>query len=248
MKLIKTADYDDMSRKAANLLSAQILMQENSVLGLATGSTVLGIYRQLIDWHKKGDLDFSQAASVNLDEYVGLDAKNPNSYRYYMQTHLFDHVNFSPGRCFLPDGMAPSPEEEALRYDALIEALGGIDMQLLGLGENGHIGFNEPGPVFLQGTHCVALSQSTIDANARFFDSAAQVPRQAITMGIKSILQARRVVLCVSGQRKAAILRDVLSGPVTPSVPGSILQLHGQLTVVADAAACCRLPAELCRP
>lgn len=242
MKIIRAIDYDDMSRKAANLLSAQIIIQEDSVIGLATGSTVQGIYRQLIQWYRKGDLDFSSAASVNLDEYVGLSPSDPQSYHHFMACNLFDHINLPPHRQFLPDGMASCPEEECLRYDDLIQSLGGIDMQLLGLGRNGHIGFNEPHQAFEQQTHCVDLSASTIEANARFFPSREQVPRRAITMGIKSIMQARRIVLCVSGVAKAAILNQVLYGPVTPAVPGSILQMHPHLTVIADRDACDCLP------
>ena len=242
VKIIYAKDYEDMSRKAANLLSAQVIIKENSVLGLATGSTVLGIYRQLIQWYNKGDIDFSCVRSVNLDEYVGLSPENHNSYHYYMRENLFNHINIPDSHFHLPDGLATSIQEECLRYDQLIESLGGIDMQLLGLGFNGHIGFNEPHQAFEQKTHCVNLCDSTIEANSRFFSEQEQVPKRAITMGIKSIMQAKRIVLCVSGQAKARILYDVLFGPVTPEVPGSILQMHPHLTVVADRDACAYLP------
>ena len=244
MKIICARDYQDMSRKAANLLSAQVIIKENAVLGLATGETVLGIYDQLVQWYEKGDIDFSNASSVNLDEYVGLTPDHPNSYHWYMTRNFFSHININPDHCHLPDGMAPSLESECLRYDYLIQQLGGIDMQLLGLGCNGHIGFNEPDQAFEQQTHCVSLNESTRKANSRYFASLAEVPQQAITMGIKSIMQAKRIVLCVSGESKAEILRQVLFGPVTPAVPGSILQMHPQLTVVADASARCCLPEE----
>jgi glucosamine-6-phosphate deaminase len=237
MKLIQAKDYKDMSRKAANFLSAQVILKENAVLGLATGGTPVGIYEQLADWYRKGDIDFSGVSTINLDEYVGLDGKDEGSYRYFMNEHLFRHINIKGKNCHLPDGMAENIEEECLRYDRLIEKLGGIDMQLLGLGENGHIGFNEPDEAFEQMTHCVTLKEKTIEANARYFPSKADVPKQAITMGIKAIMQARSIVLCASGARKADILRKVLYGPVTPAVPGSVLQMHPRLIVVADAEA-----------
>ena len=244
MKIICARDYQDMSRKAANLLSAQVIIKENAVLGLATGETVLGIYDQLIQWYEKGDIDFSSASSINLDEYVGLAPDHPNSYHRYMKQNFFSRVNINPDRCHLPDGMTDSIDAECLRYDSLIQSLGGIDMQLLGLGCNGHIGFNEPGEAFEKKTHCVTLSESTRKANSRYFSSLEEVPQQAITMGIKSIMQAKRIVLCASGESKAEILEKVLFGPVTPAVPGSILQMHPQLTVVADAAARRCLPEE----
>ena len=237
MKIIRAKDYRDMSRKAANLLSAQVIIKEDSVLGLATGGTVQGIYEQLIQWYRKGDIDFSSVSTVNLDEYVGISPDDVHSYRYYMHFNLFRYINVYPDRCFVPDGLAPDPEAECQRYDALICRLGGIDMQLLGLGENGHIGFNEPHQAFEKMTHIVELSESTRQANARFFACENDVPHRAITMGVKSIMQAKRIVLCVSGSRKADILKQVLYGPVTPAVPGSILQMHPQLTVVADQEA-----------
>lgn len=237
MKLIKAQNYNDMSRKAANFLSAQVILKENAVLGLATGRTAEGIYKQLAEWYRKGDVDFSSVSTVNLDEYVGLDCNNERSYCYFMRTNLFRHINIKEKNCYLPDGMAENIGEECLRYDRLIEKLGGIDMQLLGIGENGHIGFNEPDEAFEQMTHCVTLKESTIDANARYFPSRAEVPRQAITMGIKSIMQAGSIVLCASGARKVDILQKVLFGPVTPEIPGSILQMHPRLIVIADKEA-----------
>jgi glucosamine-6-phosphate isomerase len=237
MKLIQAKDYKDMSRKAANFLSAQVILKENSVLGLATGGTSEGIYEQLAEWYRKGDIDFSAVSSVNLDEYVGLDGSSERSYRYFMNHHLFRHINIKEGNCHLPDGKAEDIENECKRYDHLIEKLGGIDMQLLGIGENGHIGFNEPDEAFEQMTHCVSLKENTIEANARYFPSRDEVPKQAITMGIKAIMQARSIVLCASGARKADILQKVLFGPVTPEVPGSILQMHPRLIVVADEEA-----------
>lgn len=237
MVIYKAKDYHDMSRKAANILSAQIIMKPNCVLGLATGSSPVGTYEQLIEWYKKGDLDFSKVTSINLDEYRGLAPDNEQSYRYFMNTHLFDHVNIDKARTFVPDGLGEDPEETCRAYNAVIERMGGIDMQLLGMGGNGHIGFNEPGASFESETHCVDLTESTIEANKRFFARREDVPRQAYTMGIKSIMQARKIVVLVSGESKARALRDALYGKITPAVPASILQIHNDVTIVADEAA-----------
>lgn len=234
MRIIKARDYNDMSRKTANVISAQVILKSNCVLGLATGSTVLGTYQQLIDWYHKGDLDFSNVKSVNLDEYVGLSAENDQSYRYYMNCNFFNHINIPFKNTHFPNGLAEDLEEECRKYDGLIESLGGIDLQLLGLGHNGHIGFNEPDEAFEKLTHCVELKEITREANARFFEHEDLVPKYALTMGIKSIMQAKRIVLCISGSHKADILKKVLTGPVTPVIPGSILQMHPNLTVVAD--------------
>ncbi|MDF2943741.1 MAG: glucosamine-6-phosphate isomerase [Herbinix sp.] len=237
MHIYKATDYQEMSRKAANIISAQIIIKPDCVLGLATGSTPLGIYQQLIDWYKKGDLDFSNVKTVNLDEYKGLPAENVQSYHYFMKKNLFDQVNINSETTYLPDGTASDSETECTRFNNLIEEIGGIDLQLLGLGHNGHIGFNEPGESFEKGTHCVALAQSTIEANSRLFDEGEIVPSHAYTMGIKTIMLAKKILLVVSGEEKADILHKALTGPVTPTLPASILQLHPDLTVVADEAA-----------
>ena len=237
MEIIRAKDYQDMSRKAANIISAQIIMKPNCVLGLATGSTPVGTYKQLIEWYKKGDLDFSKITTVNLDEYKGLPRENEQSYYSFMHTNLFDHVNIDPERTFLPNGMEPDAKKECARYDEVIRATGGVDMQLLGLGHNGHIGFNEPGIAFEKETHCVDLTERTIEANKRFFDSIDDVPKQAYTMGIKSIMMAKKILLVVSGEGKAEALQKTVSGPVTPSHPASILQMHPDVTIVADEAA-----------
>lgn len=232
MRYFETENYHQMARKAANLISAQVISKPQSVLGLATGSTPLGIYRQLIDWYRKGDLDFSAVTTVNLDEYIGLDGDNPQSYRYYMNHHLFDHVNVDRARTFVPSGVAADMAAECIRFDERIAAMGGIDYQLLGIGEDGHIGFNEPDDVFVKSTHVVDLDASTIAANARFFESADAVPRQAVTMGMVSIMQAKRILLVASGPRKKDILEKAFSGPITPRIPASILQLHRDITVI----------------
>lgn len=237
MKIYKATDYKDMSRKAANIISAQVIMKPDCVLGLATGSTPIGTYQQLVEWYKKGDLDFSGVTTVNLDEYKGLPRTNDQSYYYFMHQNLFDQVNVNPESTHLPDGMEPDSEKECARYEELIHSLGGVDLQLLGLGHNGHIGFNEPGEAFEKETHCVNLQERTIEANKRFFASADEVPRQAYTMGIKTIMQAKRILVVASGEDKADIVAKAFFGPVTPAVPASILQMHNDVTLVGDEAA-----------
>jgi len=237
MQLIQAKDYEDMSRKAANIISAQVILKPDCVLGLATGSTPLSTYANLIEWYKKGDLDFSNVSSVNLDEYRGLTADNDQSYRYFMNTNLFDHINIDKAKTFVPDGTEPDSDKACSRHDEVIKELGGIDLQLLGMGLNGHIGFNEPASEFPKGTHCVDLTQSTIEANSRFFASIDYVPTQAYTMGIQSIMLAKKILVIVSGTNKAQIVADAFLGPVTPEVPASILQMHPDVTVVADADA-----------
>ena len=237
MKLIRARDYAHMSRQAANIISAQVILKPDSVLGLATGSSPIGAYRQLIDWFNKGDVDFSKIKTVNLDEYIGLNAENEQSYAYFMRKNFFDHINVRSENTFIPCGMNADEAQECARYDALIRSLGGIDLQLLGLGPNGHIGFNEPDDVFTKGTHRVELTEATIQANKRFFESEEEVPRAAYTMGICDIMQAQRVVMVVSGEEKAEIVKKAFFGPVTPRVPASILQLHKDFTLVADEAA-----------
>ncbi len=237
MKILKASDYQSMSRKAANIISAQVILYPNSVLGLATGSTPLGVYTQLIEWYKKGDLDFSKVHSVNLDEYVGLAPEHEQSYHYYMKENFFRYVNLKLENTNVPNGLAKDIDAECVRYDKLIADLGGIDLQLLGIGNTGHIGFNEPNEDFDKMTHKVKLEQKTIDANSRFFASIDDVPKYAVTMGIKAIMQAKKILLVANGEGKADILYRSLFGPITPAVPASILQLHPNVTVVADVAA-----------
>ena len=237
MRIYECADYSAMSRQAANIISAQVILEPQCVLGLATGSTPIGTYEQLVEWYQKGDLSFAGVRSVNLDEYRGLSAEHDQSYRYFMQTHLFDNVDIRRENTNVPNGMAEDPAAECARYDQIIRDLGGIDLQLLGMGHNGHIGFNEPTDYFPLGTHLVDLTQSTIEANKRFFASEADVPRQALTMGVGSIMSAKSVLVVVSGADKAAIVRSAFCGPITPQVPASILQLHPNVTLVGDRAA-----------
>jgi len=237
MKIIVANDYKQMSRIAANIISAQVIMKSNCVLGLATGSTPIGMYDQLIDWYKKGDLDFSQVTSINLDEYRGLAPDNDQSYRYFMDTHFFNHINIDKSRTHVPDGLDPDPVKVCREYNQIISKLGGIDLQLLGIGTNGHIGFNEPGTAFEKETHCVDLAESTIRANSRFFESLDEVPKQAYTMGIKTIMQAKKILVVANGKEKAQAIKDAFFGPILPKVPGSVLQLHNDVTLVGDKEA-----------
>ena len=237
MNIIRAKDYQDMSRKAANIISAQIIMKPDCVLGLATGSTPVGTYRQLIEWYEKGDLDFSRVSTVNLDEYRGLTHIDPQSYYYFMQENLFDHVYIDKAATHVPDGTNPDAADACAKHEQIIKSLGGIDLQLLGLGNNGHIGFNEPGAAFEKETHLVDLAESTIRANARFFTSIDEVPKQAYTMGIRTIMQAKKILVVVSGEGKADIVSRAFFGPVTPEVPASILQMHPDVTVVCDEVA-----------
>ena len=242
MKIIRATDYYDMSRKAANIISAQVIMKPNCVLGLATGGTPVGTYKQLVEWYNKGDLDFSEVTTVNLDEYRGLPREHPESYWSFMHKNLFDLVNIRPEAIHLPDGTNMDSAAECAHYDEIIRQLGGVDLQLLGIGHDGHIGFNEPGAAFELGTHCVSLTEKTIEANKRFFDGDVnQVPKQAYTMGIKTIMQARKVLMVANGAGKADIVKKAFFGPVTPEVPASILQMHPDFTLVLDAEAASRL-------
>ena len=234
MRIIRTKDYEDMSRRAAAIIAAQVVLKPDCVLGLATGGTPVGIYKNLVNWYQGGDLDFSEVTSVNLDEYRGLPREHKESYWSFMHRNLFDYVNMNPNHINLPDGMNMDADAECARYDRVIESVGGIDLQLLGIGHDGHIGFNEPSNAFDLGTHCVKLTDETIDANQRFFNNREEVPREAYTMGTRTIMQARKVLMVVSGKDKAEIIKKAFYGPVTPEVPASILQIHPDFTLVAD--------------
>ncbi|MCL2696974.1 MAG: glucosamine-6-phosphate deaminase [Oscillospiraceae bacterium] len=230
MNLIKVKNYEEMSRAAADLLLAQVREKPAGVLGLATGSSPMGLYKNMAE----SGADFSKVTTVNLDEYCGLSADNPQSYRYFMNENLFSRINISMDNTHVPDGMAANPDAEAERYEKLIEKLGGVDLQLLGMGHNGHIGFNEPDEEFVAETHRVYLAGQTIKANSRFFASPGEVPTSAITMGIRTIMQARKIIVIASGNDKTNILKKALYGAITPQVPASVLQLHQNLTVVTD--------------
>ncbi|MBE5965085.1 MAG: glucosamine-6-phosphate deaminase [Lachnospiraceae bacterium] len=234
MIIIKTKDYNELSKKAADIIGAQVILKPDCVLGLATGSTPVGAYKELIKAYEAGELDFSQVKSVNLDEYKGLTGDHDQSYRYFMNTNLFDHVNIDKANTNVPSGVEEDGEAECERYNKLIEDLGGIDLQLLGIGGNAHIGFNEPCDEFVKGTHLVTLEEDTRQANARFFASIDEVPTQAYTMGIQNIMSAKKVLLLANGKAKAQAVYDTCFGPVKPQVPASILQMHPDCVVIAD--------------
>lgn len=237
MFIYREKDYGSMSRRAAQVIAAELIRNPSCVLGLATGSTPVGAYQCLADWCKQGLISFKDVLSVNLDEYKGLSPEHDQSYRYFMQHNLFDHVDIVPENTNVPNGLAADAAAECARYEDVVRALGYADLQLLGLGRNGHIGFNEPCAEFPVTTHLVELTQSTIEANARFFDSAGDVPRRALTMGIGTIMHARSILVVASGADKAEAVRKTVNGPVTPEVPASILQLHPNVTIIGDEAA-----------
>lgn len=237
MKVIICKDYDEMSQMAAEIVANQINSNPHTVLGLATGSTPVGMYRNLVKMNREGKVDFSNVVTFNLDEYVGLNKDHPCSYHRFMDENLFDHVNIKRENVHLPNGVAPSLEEECKTYERMIAQAGGVVLQVLGIGHNGHIGFNEPGTPFHSTTHVVELAQRTIEANSRFFNSPDQVPRKAISMGIKTIMQAQKILLLASGKDKAEAISKALNGPITTEVPASVLQLHPNVTVIIDEGA-----------
>lgn len=237
IEFVLTDDYGDMSRKTADIISAQILVKPDCVLGLATGGTPVGIYANLVRKYSNGELDFSQVTSLNLDEFRGLSRDDENSYFRYMYDHLFSKVNIDMNRAFIPDGSVENADEACQRYEKIIADTGGIDLQLLGLGHNGHIGFNEPSDIFPKRTHLINLAETTIRANSRFFVSEKDVPKQAYTMGIQNIMESKKILMAVSGADKADVVRKAFFGDITPTVPASVLQLHQNVTVVGDRAA-----------
>ena len=232
MKVLRASNYQDLSQKAATLIAAQIIRKPDSVLGLATGSTPEGVYTELIAMNKQGGIDFAGVSTLNLDEYYGLPGEHPQSYYYYMRQKLFDHVNLNPGNTHLPSGVASDAQQECKRFEELIQRLGGIDLQLLGIGRNGHIGFNEPGESFPPVTHLTDLTEDTLDANARFFAPGEEVPTQAISMGIGTIMRAKSILLIASGPGKKWALDKTINAPVTPQVPASVLQFHPDVTII----------------
>ena len=232
MRIICAKDYKEMSEMAADIIGAQVLLKPDAVLGLATGSTPIGTYEELVRRY-----EFSKIKTVNLDEYRGLTRDNDQSYYYFMHSHLFDHININKNNTKVPDGMEPDALKAGQDYENIIKNYGGIDLQLLGLGNNGHIGFNEPGDEFIDKTHVVDLTESTIEANKRFFASIDDVPKQAYTMGIGSIMRVKRVLMVVNGKGKAEIVKEAFFGPITPKVPASILQLHNDFILIGDVEA-----------
>lgn len=245
MRIIVTKSYEEMSMEATKIVAGQMYLKPRSVLGLATGSTPLQMYKQLIAVHETVGLDFSRARSFNLDEYIGLAPENPQSYHYFMQQNFFSRINIKPENIYIPNGMAEDIEAEGRHYDSLIDQMGGIDLQVLGIGQNAHIGFNEPDVKFEATTHRVKLDEETIQANARFFTDAEEVPRYAISMGIKTIMLARKVILLANGRNKAEAVYKAVCGSVSPAAPASILQLHRDVTVIVDQEAAAKLPPEV---
>lgn len=241
MKIIVTETYGELSFQAAALMAEELKRCKNLVLGLATGSTPEGMYAELVKNYRERNLDFSDVVTFNLDEYVSLEPGHPQSYQYYMRRHLFDHVNIAAENINIPSGCATDLESECRAYDAKIEKAGGIDLQVLGIGANGHIGFNEPDSSLKVATHCVSLTEETIAANSRFFETTQQVPRKAVTMGVGSIMKAAKIILLASGSGKAEAIRQTTGGAVTTAVPASILQVHKDVTLIVDRAAASQL-------
>ena len=237
MEFIVAKDYEEMSRKAADVIAELVARKPSCTLGLATGSTPEGLYAQLVKDCQEGKISFKDVSTYNLDEYRGLENDHPQSYHYFMEQHLFNHVDIDLAATHVPDGSNPDAAAACADYEAAIKASGGVDLQLLGLGHNGYIGFNEPADTFAKETNCVELTRSTIEANSRLFDHIDEVPTQAYTMGIGTIMRAAKILVVANGEGKAQIVRDAFFGPVTPQVPASILQFHPDVTVIVDEAA-----------
>lgn len=237
MKIIICENYDELSEKGAEFFESQIRLKPDSVLGLATGGTPVGLYKSLIRKNREGKIDFKNVVSFNLDEYYPLSPENDQSYRYFMNENLFDHVNIDKSRTFVPNGLADDPDEECHRYEAMLESYGGIDMQLLGIGRNGHIGFNEPAERLCAVTHVTSLTENTIDANARFFNDKSEVPTKALTMGMGTILKSKRIVMLISGKEKHEVLSELLNDDITPSIPATLLKVHPNTVIICDRAA-----------
>ena len=237
MLIIKAKNYEDLSAKAANIMAAQITMKPNAVLGLATGSTPEGLYAKLIEKYNAGELDFSEIKTVNLDEYKGLTRDHDQSYYYFMNDKLFNHINIDMNNTHLPNGKAADLDAEAARYEKEVAALGYADLQVLGVGHNGHIGFNEPDSFLVQDTHVTDLTEDTIDANSRFFEGANEVPKQALTMGIGTIMHAKKIILLASGANKRDAIATLFNGKVDPMSPVTVLNLHHDVTLLCDDAA-----------
>lgn len=233
MRIIICENYDEMSKKAAEVLSSQIILNPESNLGLATGSTPEGMYKKIIDMYNNDTIDFSSVKTFNLDEYFGLDKKNDQSYDYFMKQHLFNHVNIKDENINIPNGIATNPQEECNRYEKVL-AENNVDLQILGIGSNAHIGFNEPADHFNKQTSLVDLNESTIEANARFFENKEDVPKKAFSMGIGTIMKSKKIVLLASGENKAQAIYDTLNSEITPQIPSSILQLHKDVTIIVD--------------
>jgi len=244
MNIIIVNNYEEMSKKAAYIFVAELLSHPNSVLGLATGSTPLGLYEELIKYYNDKMISFEAVTTFNLDEYIGLAKDHRQSYAYFMRKYFFDSIDIHPEKCFVPDGTGVNMALECDRYDQGIKEIGGIDLQVLGIGRNGHIGFNEPDLKFESQTHIVKLDEKTITDNARFFKTVDEVPKYAVSMGIKTIMQSRRIVLLAAGREKAQAVNRMLAGEITPRLPASVLQLHPNATAIIEGAAASLLDIE----
>ncbi|HDK7138126.1 TPA: glucosamine-6-phosphate deaminase [Clostridium botulinum] len=244
MRIIVVDNYEEMSKKAAAMIASQVILKPDSVLGLATGDTPIGMYKEIINIYKNEKMDFSKVRTFNLDEYYGLNREDPQSYYYYMINNLFNHVNIDKNNINIPNGMADNIEIECKEYERKIDKAGGIDLQILGIGVNGHIGFNEPNISFESETHLVNLNEKTIESNSRFFSSKEEVPTKAISMGIKSIIHSKKIILLACGQNKADAIFKAIEGKITPNIPASILQLHKDVVVIVDRKAASKLNLE----
>lgn len=238
MKIIVCESYDEMSLKGAEIVKEQVDSKPDCILGLATGSTPVGLYNCLAEMNKKGDVDFSEVTSFNLDEYYPISPENDQSYRYFMNQNLFSKINIDITKTHVPNGMAEDPEKACKEYDESILAAGGIDLQILGIGQNGHIAFNEPDDELYEGTHLTGLTESTIKANARFFEKEEDVPTKAVTMGIASIMRARKIIILANGPAKREIVKKLINGGITTNIPASILKVHPDVTLICDRDAC----------
>ena len=237
MKIIVTKNYEELSKVAANEMADVVKSNPSAVLGLATGGSPIGMYKELIRMNEAGEIDFSKVTTVNLDEYVGLSGDHPQSYRYFMNDNLFNHINIDKNNTYVPNGLAEDVEAECKNYDNKIAELGGTDIQLLGIGNNGHIAFNEPDENLVSGTHLTSLTQDTIEANARFFDSIDEVPKTALTMGLGGIMKSKKIIVIASGESKAEAVKAMVSGKISTNMPASMLQMHRDVTIVIDEAA-----------
>ena len=237
MRLIICETYEEMSKKAAQIVASQITLKPDSVLGLPTGSTPVGMYTMLGEMNKKGEIDFSDVTTFNLDEYYKIDPKNDQSYRYFMNDKLFSKINIKMENTHVLYGLAEDPEEECKQYEKMIKDAGGIDLQVLGIGQNGHIGFNEPDSALNAVTHLTSLTESTINANSIFFESRDEMPKAALTMGIGSILKARKIILLANGENKKEAVKELLNNDIKPSSPASILKVHPDVTLLCERAA-----------
>lgn len=237
MRIIICENYEELSKRGAEFFVSQVMLKPDSILGLATGSTPVGLYQNLIKWNKAGRIDFSEVTSFNLDEYYPIAPDNNQSYRYFMNENLFDHINIDKSRTYVPNGLAADPDSECEKYEELIDEKGGIDLQLLGIGRNGHIGFNEPDGELNAKTHITELTESTIEANSRFFDDISKVPKKALTMGMGTILKSKKILMLISGKEKHEVLSQLLSDDVTTSNPATLLKVHPDVVVICDKAA-----------